>query len=69
MFSSARRKSGSYGIHGESNKNEFNRQYVFALMDYHFEKDTWLFGGIYKVLSRQNIDQSHSYEVQLEDKL
>ena len=48
-----------------SSKNEFNRQYIFAMMDFHYETDTWLFGGIYEVLARNPIDNAHSYEVKL----
>ena len=38
-----------------NSKDEFSRQYVFSLIDFYPENDTWLFGGIYKILKRNNI--------------
>jgi len=46
-----------------NNKNEFSRDFVFSLIDFYPEKDTWLFGGIYEILKRNNIPNSHSYEI------
>ncbi|MCF7945362.1 MAG: GIY-YIG nuclease family protein [Spirochaetia bacterium] len=46
-----------------SNKDEFSREYIFSLIDFYPETDTWLFGGIYKVLKRNNISQDFSYEI------
>ena len=45
-------------------RNDFNRPYIFALMRFYHEADTWLFGGIYRVLSRQE----DRYEVELTDR-
>jgi len=45
-----------------NNKDEFSRQYIFSLIDFYPETDTWLFGGIYEVLKR-GIPKSHSYEI------
>ncbi len=33
-------------------RNDFNRPYIFSLMEFYHEKDTWLFGGVFRVLSR-----------------
>lgn len=33
-------------------KDEFNRTYIFSLINFYPEKDTWLFGGIWKVEKR-----------------
>lgn len=33
-------------------KNDFNRQFIFSLIDFYLERDTWLFGGIWEVLDR-----------------
>ena len=30
----------------------FNRKYIFALMQFHYEPNTWLFGGVYEVKDR-----------------
>jgi hypothetical protein len=46
-------------------KDEFNREYIFALIKFYHEPDTWLFGGIYKVISRSAQSDSHSYKVKL----
>lgn len=42
--------------------DRFSREYIFALIDFYHESDTWLFGGIFKVLSRS----SDRYEVELD---
>jgi hypothetical protein len=47
-----------------SNRNDFNRQYIFSLMDFYPEPGIWLFGGIYEVMSRSEVNNAHSYEVQ-----
>lgn len=44
--------------------NDFNRKYILSLMQFYPEsKDTWLFGGIYKVIS----DKGNIYQVELQD--
>jgi hypothetical protein len=45
-------------------KDEFSRKYIFSLIDFYPETDMWLFGGIYEVVKRNNIPQSHSYEIE-----
>ncbi|KZC03467.1 hypothetical protein AU375_00270 [Methylobacterium radiotolerans] len=44
-------------------RNDFNRPYIFALMQFYHETDIWLFGGIY------NVHALHGdvYEVSLSD--
>lgn len=46
-------------------KDDFSRDFIFALIDFYPEKDRWLFGGAYRVLSRKPIDRAHSYEVEV----
>lgn len=46
-------------------KDDFNRQYIFSLMDYYHEPNTWLFGGVYEVLKRFNKTKSKGYEIEL----
>lgn len=48
-------------------KDDFNRQYIFSLIDCYQEKNTWLFGGIFEVLARGNARKAHSYTVTLTD--
>lgn len=48
-----------------STKDDFNRQYIFALIDFYHEKDIWLFGGIYEVVERYQVSRSLGYEVKL----
>ncbi len=48
-----------------SKKDDFNRAYIFTLIDFYPERDVWLFGGVYKVLSRSPEFYTHSYEVEL----
>jgi len=46
-----------------NNKDELSRQYVFSLIDFYPENDIWLFGGIYEITKRNNVANSHSYEI------
>ena len=50
------------------NKNDFNRTFIFSLMKFYHEEDTWLFGGIFRVIALhedQNCTNGHYYEVEL----
>lgn len=42
-------------------KNDFNRPLIFSLIQYYHETDTWLFGGVFRVLARHH----DRYEVEL----
>ncbi len=42
-------------------RNAFNREFIFSLMDFYFERDTWLFGGVFRVKGRRK----ERYEVEL----
>lgn len=44
-------------------KNEFNRKYIFSLMNFYHERDMWLFGGVFEVLACH--PHPKSYEVVL----
>ena len=44
-------------------RSEFNRRYIFSLINFYPETDIWLFGGIYEVLIDNGIPYSHSYEI------
>jgi hypothetical protein len=44
-------------------RDEFNRPHVFALMQFYHEADTWLFGGVYDVITRH----PKRYEVALSE--
>jgi len=44
-------------------RDEFSRPYIFSLMQFYHETDTWLFGGLFQVLARH----SDWYEVALLD--
>jgi hypothetical protein len=44
-------------------RDEFNREYIFSLIQFYHESDIWLFGGVFRVLNRQ----SDRYEVELTD--
>ena len=44
-------------------RNDFNRPYIFSLMQFYHEEDTWLFGGVFRVLGLKQ----DRYEVQLCD--
>jgi hypothetical protein len=42
-------------------RNDFNRKFIFSLMQFYHEVDSWLFGGMFRVLA----DRGDSYEVEL----
>jgi hypothetical protein len=44
-------------------RNDFNRPFIFSLMQFYHESDIWMFGGVYRV-SRRRPD---AYEVELTD--
>jgi hypothetical protein len=46
-----------------NSKDEFSRKYIFSLIDFYPESNTWIFGGIYEVVKRNNVPNSHSYEI------
>jgi hypothetical protein len=46
-------------------KNEFNRPFIFSLIDFYPQRDRWLFGGAYEVLSREATSRAHSYRIEL----
>ncbi|WP_244191168.1 GIY-YIG nuclease family protein [Prosthecochloris sp. ZM] len=45
-------------------RNDFSRDYIFSLIDFYPQKDTWLFGGVYRVIERKPVDNSHSYTIE-----
>lgn len=46
-----------------SNRDEFNRQFIFSLARDRVDPSLWLFGGIFEVLARRPTPQAHSYDV------
>ena len=44
-------------------RNAFNRPYIFTLIQFYHETDTWLFGGVFRVVQRH----PDRYEVELTD--
>jgi hypothetical protein len=48
-------------------RDDFNRDFIFALIDFYPEGDRWLFGGAYQVLSKTGENFTHSYTVKLLD--
>ena len=51
----------------KSRKDDFNRRFIFSLIDFYPEPNIWLFGGIYEVLSRSSENYAHSYKVRLDE--
>jgi hypothetical protein len=45
-------------------RDDFRRASIFALIDFYPQKDRWLFGGAYRVISRKPINDSHSYTIE-----
>lgn len=48
-----------------SEKDDFNRQYIFSLMDYYHESNEWLFGGVYEVVERLGVTRGKGYKIRL----
>ncbi len=48
-----------------SSRNEFNRKLIFSLIAFYPEPNTWLFGGVYKVIERGRVNDAPSYKVEL----
>lgn len=51
------------------NKNDFNREYIFSLIQFYHEPNSWLFGGVFKVVARLDDwqDTEVGYELELVD--
>jgi len=45
-------------------RDDFSREFIFSLIEFYPQKDTWLFGGVYRVISRKPVDHSHSYKIE-----
>lgn len=50
-------------------KNDFNRDYIFSLIQFYHEPNKWLFGGIFKVIERHEdwADTEVGYKLELMD--
>lgn len=48
-------------------RDDFSRDFIFALIDFYPERYRWLFGGAYRVLSRSTQNHAPSYTVELLD--
>jgi hypothetical protein len=46
-------------------RDDFSRDYIFSLIDFYPEKDRWLFGGAYRVLSRKRVKRDTGYDIEL----
>ena len=44
--------------------NEFNRKYIFSLIDFYHNNNIWLFGGIFEVVGRGADVNNHSYQIE-----
>ena len=44
-------------------RDDFNRDFIFSIIKFYPEEDTWLFGGIYQVLDRGPESNHHSYQI------
>ncbi|MGB0155505.1 MAG: GIY-YIG nuclease family protein [Verrucomicrobiales bacterium] len=45
-------------------RNEFNREFVFSLIDFYPENARWLFGGIYRILERKSVAGAGGYVIE-----
>lgn len=49
-----------------STKNDWNRKYIFSLIQIYYEKDVWLFGGIFEVISTNYSEEEECYRYNIE---
>lgn len=45
-------------------KNHYNRPYIFSLIDDYNEEDTWLFGGVWKVVGIDHRSKTNPYKIE-----
>jgi len=45
-------------------KDSYNRKFIFSLINFYPEADTWLFGGVWEVISK-DMRRNHPYEIKL----
>ncbi|MDE0085524.1 MAG: GIY-YIG nuclease family protein, partial [Candidatus Poribacteria bacterium] len=46
-------------------RDDFNRTFIFSLMKFYHEEDTWLFGGVFRVKGLyKDENNDHYYEVE-----
>ena len=50
-----------------NDRDDFSREFIFALISFYPETDRWLFGGAYQILSRSARRHATSYEIKLLD--
>ncbi len=46
-------------------RNDYNRKYIFSLISFYPEENTWLFGGVWEVISRDFRNKSYPYRIEL----
>jgi hypothetical protein len=46
-------------------RDDFNRPFIFSLIDFYPETDRWLFGGAYRVIAREEVNHAPSYKIEL----
>jgi hypothetical protein len=51
------------------NKDDFNREFIFSLIQFYHEPNRWLFGGIFKIINRHEnyLDTEVGYDLELVD--
>ncbi|MCG5432422.1 GIY-YIG nuclease family protein [Mycobacterium sp. MYCO198283] len=50
-------------------RDDFNRQFIFTVARDRSNAARWLFGGVFEVLTRHNVPNAHSYDIQLRNDL
>jgi hypothetical protein len=46
-------------------RNDFNRRFIFSLIQLYSEPNCWLYGGTFEVMARRDTPKSFAYEVDL----
>jgi hypothetical protein len=49
--------------------DEFNRRFIFSLIDVYDEPEIWLFGGAFEVVGRRPTPHSYAYDVELREEI
>lgn len=48
-------------------RDDFSREFIFSLIDFYPERDQWLFGGAYRIISRSSVKNAPGYQIELLD--
>lgn len=54
-----------WNMYSRNGKNDYNKTYIFSLIEFYPENNTWLFGGIWEKISYDKSKGDYPYEIKL----